>query len=143
MHPFTKAAIYYAFAFGGNDTLWGGGGDDFIFGQGGKDRLRGDADNDRFVYQFASDSMTGAQCDGIADFDHSGNDVIDLRDVFAGVLTFVGTGAFTGIGQVRISDIAGADLAVEVNLSGNTTPEMQIYLFAVTAASMGADDFML
>jgi hypothetical protein len=44
---------------------------------------------------------------------------------------------------VRINDIAGADLLVEVNISGTTGAEFAIRLTATTLTSMSAGDFIL
>ena len=96
-----------------------------------------------FVYQVQADSLAGATCDIIMDFDDVGNDRINLAGVFGPALVYRGAAAFNGVGQVRINDIAGPDLIVEVNLSGNTAPEMQIYLQGTTLAMMGVDDFLL
>jgi hypothetical protein len=66
-----------------------------------------------------------------------------LLHVSAATLAFIGTGAFGNVGPVRVNDIAGPDLVIEVNLSGDATPEMQIYLVNTTLAMVGADDFLL
>jgi len=50
---------------------------------------------------------------------------------------------FNGAGQVRINDIAGPDLFVEVNLGGTLAPEMQIHLTNTFAFTMNAADFVL
>jgi hypothetical protein len=51
--------------------------------------------------------------------------------------------AFTAAGQVRINDITGADLLVEVNISGTTGADFAIRLTATTLVSMSAGDFVL
>ena len=51
--------------------------------------------------------------------------------------------AFTAAGQVRINDIAGADVLVEVNTGGSLAPDVAIRLTATTLASMTASDFVL
>ncbi len=99
--------------------------------------------NDLFVFERASDSVTGANADIITDFDDSGNDTIDLSAVFDPTLVSRHNLAFTAAGQVRINDIAGVDLLVEVNLSGTAAPEMQIRLTNTLLASMTATDFIL
>jgi hypothetical protein len=115
-----------------------------LFGQVGQDVLQGGAGNDKFSYQTASHSQTVATGDFINDFDDSGDDRIDLGAVYGPALAYIGTGAFTAIGQVRIFDVAGPDLVVEVNLDGNTaTTEMQITLVNTVVGQMGADDFLL
>jgi Ca2+-binding RTX toxin-like protein len=126
----------------GGDSLKGNGGNDILIGGAGADSLTGGSGADRFVYQSAADSH-GATADRITDFDDAGNDRIDLSAVFSGVLLYRGTGQFTGIHQVRIHDIAGPDLLVEVNLSGNVFPELTIRLAATSVAAMTGTDFVL
>jgi Ca2+-binding RTX toxin-like protein len=128
----------------GADNINGLGGNDFIIGGAGRDVLTGGTGNDIFDYNAASDSPTGIfSRDLITDFDDFGNDTIDLSGVVAGSLTFRGQLAFNGANQVRISDIFGPDVVVEVNLGGTLAPEMQIQLANTTAASMVIGDFIL
>jgi hypothetical protein len=63
--------------------------------------------------------------------------------VFAGTLAFIDDDAFSARGQVRIHDIAGPDVIVEVNLVGSLAADMQIRLVNTTLASMSAGDFFL
>ncbi len=60
-----------------------------------------------------------------------------------GSFTYRGTGAFNGANQVRIKDIAGPDLLVQVNTGGSLAPDMEIRLKATTVASMTQSDFLL
>ena len=60
-----------------------------------------------------------------------------------GALAYRHNLAFTAAGQVRINDIAGADLIVEVNTGGTLAADMQIRLTGTTLASMAASDFFL
>ena len=73
----------------------------------------------------------------------SGNDTIDLAAVYGGVLAYRHNGAFTAAGQVRINDIAGADVIVEVNTGGTLAADMQIRLTGTILASMTSTDFVL
>jgi Ca2+-binding RTX toxin-like protein len=136
----------------GNDTLTGNGGNDLLNGEGGidkltgglgKDTLRGGADNDRFVFSAVSHSVVGANADRILDFDDAGNDTIDLGALFGSAMTYRHNLAFSAVGQVRINDIAGADVVVEVNNAGSLAPDFSIRLTATTLASMTASDFVL
>jgi serralysin len=120
----------------GNDTLNGLGGSDVLVGNAGKDTSTGSAGNDIFRFAAAVHSV-GANADIIKDFDDLNNDSIDLRSVFGGVLTYRHNG------QVRINDIAGADVIVEVNTGGSLAADMHIRLTATTLASMTASDFLL
>jgi Ca2+-binding RTX toxin-like protein len=130
------------FGLAGNDTMLGGSGRDVIRGGGGRDLLRGGDENDIFAYTGASQSH-GATRDYIYDFDDLGNDRIDFRALVPGLLAYRGGGAFTGINQVRINDVPGTSILVEVNLVGNAVPELSIRLTQTTAASMAASDFFL
>lgn len=127
----------------GNDTLISSAGSDTLTGGGGRDIMFSGVGVDTFRFG-RTDSPAGVNADRIMDFDDSGsNDVIDLSGVSSAVLTYRGAAAFTGINQVRIVDIAGPDLLVEVNLSGSTTPEFAIRLVATTLGSMTKTDFIL
>ena len=79
----------------------------------------------------------------ILDFDDSGNDRIDLSALFGPAMTYRHNLAFTAAGQVRINDVAGADVIVEVNTGGTLAADMQIRLTNTTLASMTASDFLL
>jgi Ca2+-binding RTX toxin-like protein len=127
----------------GNDRLSGLAGNDILIGWAGKDTLSGGADNDIFRFRTASHSPVGANADVITDFDDYGNDRIDLSLVFGPTMTYRHNLAFTAAGQVRINDITGADLLVEVNTGGSLAADMQIRLVATTLASMTASDFIL
>jgi Ca2+-binding RTX toxin-like protein len=128
----------------GIDVLAGGKGNDILIGGIGKDTLTGGANNDTFRF-LAGHSGVGANADVITDFDRAamGDDRIDLSLLRGPALIYRHNGAFTAPGQVRILDVAGPDVIVEVNLSGNSVAEMQIRLTATTLASMAAGDFLL
>ncbi|UVC07293.1 hypothetical protein IHQ71_19025 [Rhizobium sp. TH2] len=135
-----------------NDVLFGQDGKDFLFGARGADQLNGGRgrdimagkeNNDTFIFDARADSSVGNP-DIITDFDDSGgNDKIDLSAVFGGVLVYRHNGAFTGTGQVRINDIAGPDVLVEVNTRGSRAADFAIRLEDTTLASMSAGDFIL
>ena len=108
----------------GNDTLNGNAGDDFITGGIGRDTLTGGLGNDRFIYGSINDTR-----DTITDF----NTLLDKIDVAAidantnlagnQAFTFIGTAAFTALGQVRYA--AGL---VQFNNTGNNNADMEITL---------------
>ena len=50
---------------------------------------------------------------------------------------------FTAAGQVRINDIAGPDLLVQVNTGGSLAADFAIRLAATTLGSMTGSDFIL
>jgi Ca2+-binding RTX toxin-like protein len=128
----------------GNDTINGGTHHDLIIGGAGRDILTGGANNDTFRYLSRTESPVGSSlADVIKDFDDSGNDRIDLSSVYSGALAYRHNQAFTASGQVRINDISGADVIVEVNTGGSLAADMQIRLTATTLASMTSSDFLL
>ena len=127
---------------GGKDTITGGEGIDSLYGDAGADTMSGGADADVFVYASGAESANADE-DTILDFDDNGDDLIGLTGVYTGKLSFIGTAAFTAAGQVRINDIAGVDIEIEVNLAGPGTAEMSIRLADTTAASITAADFLL
>ena len=81
--------------------------------------------------------------DVITDFDDFSNDRIDVSALFGPAMAYRHNLAFTAAGQVRINDIAGADVLVEVNTGGTLAPDAQIRLTNTTLASMTASDFIL
>jgi serralysin len=126
-----------------NDTLRGFNGNDTLVGNVGRDSSTGGAGNDIFRFAAASHSAPGANSDVITDFDDFGDDRIDLSAVYSGTLIYRHNSGFTAGGQVRIKDIAGADVIVEVNTGGSLAADMQIRLTATGLASMIAGDFFL
>ena len=126
----------------GNDTLRGFSGNDTLIGGLGRDVMRGDAGNDIFRFPAASHSVVGNP-DLITDFDDFGNDRIDVSALFGPAMTYRHNLGFTGAGQVRINDIAGADVLVEVNTGGSLAADFAIRLAATTLGSMTASDFFL
>jgi Ca2+-binding RTX toxin-like protein len=132
----------------GNDTIFGGGGNDTIFGSAGRDRLSGDAGNDIFDFDRIADSASGASTrDAITDFNF-GNDRIDLSSIDAipggsnSAFSFIGTAAFSGLGQVRVAQ-SGSNALVQVNTVSGGGPEMTIVLIDTLATSINAGDFIL
>ncbi|MFO1035670.1 MAG: calcium-binding protein [Geminicoccaceae bacterium] len=129
----------------GSDSLQGGGGNDILNGGLGRDVLTGGAGNDRFDFDAAADSLAG-NADRILDFQGVGAATGDLVDLggLPGALIFRGTGAFTGIGQVRVEG-SGFDTMVQVNLTGSAAPEMEIRVQDgdVLPAQWIAGDFIL
>jgi Ca2+-binding RTX toxin-like protein len=130
----------------GNDAINGGSGGDDIIGGAGRDVMNGGSGCDAFIYQAASDSTFGASHDVISDFT-SGIDWIDLCGVDARTGTagnqafsWVGTAAFTGVGQLRYEHVGGSTI-VYGNTTGDATPEFQIELTGTL--TLHAWDFVL
>jgi Ca2+-binding RTX toxin-like protein len=147
---------------GGADTLKGGNGNDTLLGGDGKDQLSGEAGNDlldggtyadtltggggsdRFVFA-AGDSGVGAgNRDTISDFNPTTNgELIDLSQLAATPLSFIGTAAFGAAGQVRYAkDEAAGTTLVQINLDNSPgTVEMEIQLAG--AITLDGGDFFL
>lgn len=126
-----------------DNSITGNDAANVIGGGAGSDELKGNGGVDRFVFSEASDSGPGSKADEIYDFQDNGADVIDLRPLSAGVLGYLGGGAFTGIDQVRVT-ASGSDVIVAVNLDGNfATSELEIRLLGTSLAAMSAGDFLL
>ena len=128
----------------GNDTITGSAGNDVIIGGAGTDVLAGGGGSDRFVFKAATESRLGTLADRILDFQTG--DQIDLTGIdananVAGIqsFTFIGSTAFTGLGQLRVGT-DGGKVALFGNISGNNTfAEFEIILdnnHAVTAADL-------
>jgi Ca2+-binding RTX toxin-like protein len=129
----------------GEDSLSGGSGSDILTGDAGFDLLSGGTGADLFDFDLATDSrrLSG---DVITDFE-IGLDRIDLSSIDANgtapgdpAFVFVGTAALTALGQIRIVD-QGSDILVQVNVSGASTPEMEILVRNVATLTSG--DFIL
>lgn len=146
---------------GGNDRLVGNFGNDTLDGGIGMDTLIGGADNDILIGNAGADTMTGglgsdtfkflnkthsfgASTDIITDFDDGGSgDRIDVSALFPRTMSYIHTGAFTAWGQVRVVDVAGPDVLVEVNTGGSLAADFTIRLKTTAIGAMGADDFVL
>ncbi|MFO1037698.1 MAG: CSLREA domain-containing protein [Geminicoccaceae bacterium] len=129
------------------DSLVGNSAANTLTGGLGKDTLTGNAGNDLFDYNTAADSGPAAKADWITDFTGAGaatGDRIDLADVYAGTLKFVGTHAFDAAGEVRVT-ASGSDTIVQVNLTGTGGAEMEIHVQdgAATPGQWAAGDFIL
>ncbi|KQT69596.1 hypothetical protein ASG54_05680 [Aureimonas sp. Leaf460] len=134
------------------DVLRGGDGEDMIFGNLGRDLLYGGAGNDIFEYRSVEDSLAGAASrDRI--FDWTSGDRIDFRRIVSDTLTahsdspdafqFVGTDAFSAIGQIRYAIDAVGNTIVQVNVDSDTaTADFEIELNQ-TVVTLTASDFLL
>ncbi|HTV68859.1 MAG TPA: hypothetical protein VMF90_10010 [Rhizobiaceae bacterium] len=128
----------------GNDILDGGLRNDVLIGWLGKDLMTGGTGNDIFKFTAKTHSVVGANADRILDFDDGGaGDKIDISALFGATMVYRHNLAFTAAGQVRINDVAGVDVIVEVNTGGTLAPDFSIRLVNTTLASMNAGDFVL
>jgi hypothetical protein len=132
------------------DTINGGDGDDKLGGAGGADILFGGLGADTFRYPTAASSGVGANADHIMDF-VSGTDrlsflALDVDPVTPGhqALSYIGNTAFHATGAAEIRwQTAGADLRVDVDLDGNGTTDMQIFLSGLGGGTLTSGDFLL
>jgi hypothetical protein len=106
------------------------------------------------TFSFAGTSLTGLDTgvgggtrDRIADFS---GDIIRLVEIDANLdvagdqaFTFIGTGAFTAAGQIRVFDDGFGNAIVEGNMNANLAADFQIELNLVTASSLQANNFLL
>jgi serralysin len=118
----------------GDDTLTGGGGNDRLTGGKGRDALTGGNHADTFI--FAARGHMGKSRDAadvITDFVAAQGDLIDLSRVDSNDVTpadpfvWMGTDAFTGVGQARYV-VQGGNTYVELNVKGNTNADFRICL---------------
>ncbi|MBX3577272.1 MAG: hypothetical protein KF723_08680 [Rhizobiaceae bacterium] len=124
------------------ETLDGGPGNDTLIGGPGKDTMTGGLNNDTFMFA-KGHSGIGSRADIITDFDRFGNDRIDVSALFGPKMAFIGDDAFTRAGQVRINDVRGPDVIVEINTGGSLAADVSIRLLKTTFASMTKSDFVL
>jgi serralysin len=128
----------------GNDVLRGGDGNDTLTGGAGQDTLTGGAGNDVFDFNLITESAPGAAGrDVIADFlatlDRVDVAGIDANTATAGdqAFTYMGTGAFTGAGQLRYS-FDGTNTLVQLNVDSNLAADFELLLqgnHSLTAAN--------
>ncbi len=118
----------------GNNVLDGGAGADTLIGGLGSDTLTGGSGADRFVFNTVGEIGKGGARDVITDFKGIEGDRIDLSAIDANQLTaannafvFIGTNAFSGVGQVRF-----VDHVLYGNVNGNLDADFEIQLLGVT-----------
>lgn len=118
----------------GNDTIIGGVGIDYLYGFGGLNI---------FLFNKNDSGVGKNNRDIIADFDVSSGDIIDLRAIANGKLSYIGTQAFSAINQVRYEmDFVNTTTIVKLNLDNDPkTTEMEIELTGFK--NLTADDFVL
>lgn len=109
----------------GVDVLKGAGGADRLLGCDGQDQLWGGKGADVFAFYEGDSAATKADADVIKDFHEAQGDKIDLSSF--DVLEFIGSNAFTGPDQARVTT-SGGNTYVAINESGSGTAEMVIRL---------------
>ena len=105
----------------GNDTLNGGLGNDILIGNLGRDTSTAGAatTSSDISRRRIRRSGPAPMLSWTSTISH--NDRIDVSALFGPAMTYRHNLAFTAAGQVRINDVAGADVIVEVN-TGGTLP---------------------
>ena len=139
------------FGGAGGDTLWGSGGADQVelfVGGAGKDTMHGLGGRDTFRFDQITDSAVGNARDTIVDLFRSEGDRIDLSAIDARTgqagnqgFTFIGNGAFTASGQVRVVDREFGAKLVQISNDGDLQADMEIWVGI--APQLGAQDFVL
>jgi Ca2+-binding RTX toxin-like protein len=138
----------YLIGNAGDDKLFGMDGNDTLVGNAGADQLRGGFGNDIFRFLSTSDS-TAEATDRILDF--QSGDKIDLSAIDANsgmdgdqAFTFIGTGAFTGAGQVRATFDANTNLwSVQGDIDGDGNADFLIHVTSVGNQPIVTTDFVL
>lgn len=134
----------------GNDAIAGGFGYDRIVGNAGADDMWGEAGFDTFAFYAAGDSGAGAAArDFIGDF-LRGQDKIHLSVIDANTkagmagnqaFSWLGAGAFTGVGaQLRMGS-EGGNTIVSADLDGDRAADFEIELQG--SIMLTASDFIL
>jgi Ca2+-binding RTX toxin-like protein len=125
---------------GKGDDFFGSDFGDIWIGGAGADEATGNGGNDIFRFKVISESTVAAP-DRILDF--FGGDKIDVSALHGPALVFRGTAAFTNVGQLRLVDVAGPDVVVQVNTVGGPGADFAIRLVDVTLAEITKTDFIL
>lgn len=125
----------------GDDQLIGGLGNDLLDGQSGADRMVGGAGADTFRFFSFEDGLRDAP-DVIVDFVR-GVDDLDLSGIDANLgvggnqsFQFIGSAAFTAVGQARV--VVGTNqVLLELNMESSPSAEATIVLRGLTALTAG------
>ncbi|HTV68505.1 MAG TPA: hypothetical protein VMF90_08215 [Rhizobiaceae bacterium] len=125
---------------GKKDDFQGSEFNDVWVGGAGADEATGNGGNDVFRFNAISESTVAAP-DRILDF--FGGDKINVSALQGPALVYRGTGAFTNTGQLRIVDVAGPDVVVQVNTVGGLGADFAIRIVDVMLAEITKTDFIL
>lgn len=125
-----------------DDRLIGNGNANWLAGAEGADVLTGGGGADRFYLNY--ESSTAEAPDRITDFSRAQGDKIVTGDADYGVdgfqaFRFIGTGEFTGAGQLRWFQ-SGGDTIIEGNTDADLGAEMRIVLDPLV--NLQASDFI-
>lgn len=132
----------------GNDRLVGGDGLDTLSGGLGRDVITGGRGRDVIDFDTRADSTVASRGrDVVVDFAHL-SDRLDFSTIDPvpgrpdNAFSFIGTAAFTGIGQIRAVQFGDATI-VQVNIGGTRAPDMAVQLLDIPAATLSLQDFVL
>ncbi|HTV70764.1 MAG TPA: M10 family metallopeptidase C-terminal domain-containing protein [Rhizobiaceae bacterium] len=125
---------------GKSDEFSGSEFNDVWVGGAGADEATGNGGNDAFRFRNISESTVAAP-DRILDF--FGHDKINVSALFGPALVYRGTAPFTKVGQLKIVDVVGPDVVVQVNTVGGLGADFAIRLVDVTLAEITKTDFIL
>jgi len=127
-----------------NNVIIGNSGNNVITGGFGGDTLTGGGGNDTFAYTDRFHSSSSGGVDTIMDF--ASGDKIDLSGIDANTLaggnnafSYVGSAAFSGIGQLRAEDMGGGVWQVQGDVNGDGVADVIINVH--TAAPLVSGDF--
>ena len=132
------------------DTLIGDSASNTLYGWFGVDALTGNGSNDIFVWRSIFDSGNNVgQRDTVSDFYRVHGDLLDFSGIDADgnagngdtAFQFIGTAAFSAVGQLRYS-FEGGGTVIEINTAGATGSEMQV-LLTNGSTTLIATDFLL
>jgi serralysin len=117
-----------------NNVLFGGAGNDKLVGGLGADIMTGGSGADRFVFNNLAEIGKGPSSDVITDFNSLQGDKLSFLKMDANVdtkaldaFTFIGSGEFTGAGQLRF-----VDHVLSGNVNSDLNADFQIQLVGVT-----------
>ncbi len=129
----------------GNDLLYGGDGSDRLEGGAGVDLMSGDLGADIFGFDDGHTGIGSANRDRIAGFWRGEGDKLDVDPVDANLnlggdqdFVFRGTGAFTGVGQIRVVS-SGADRIIQFNNDSDLQADFEIVLQGSNQPVLGSD----
>jgi|GEM_PF-940063 len=114
------------FGGAGDDILIGGSGDDNIEGDSGNDTMTGGTGADRFTFDY-TEELGGA--DVITDFEVGDTVEFTFIEFQQGVdLTFIDTGAFSGVAGEYRYEASGGQTVIEFDLDGDMVTDRTVTL---------------
>ncbi|MEM1372449.1 MAG: calcium-binding protein, partial [Pseudomonadota bacterium] len=121
----------------GGDTIFGQGGRDVLFGGNGGDILNGGAGSDLFFYDATTDGGDVIQDFSAADI----NEALMFSGLLTGTFSYRGGFGFTASGNTEARFTDSNDF-LEIDFNGDGFTDFALILQGVSAANLGADDFV-